>query len=182
MADKATTAAERLHQEISQELWKYRDRLRGHIYLDGYRQPDLSVLESDTHTRYYKARVKPGFKFVSSTPWPLLKKCYDYARLDFHRQESRQPEPMEELPSDDRDTSDSAVDRVILKEAINAFLERNLPDEREREIYRLTHMEEMGPVEISKKLGIDRKTVTTRLKKAEVRMQSLPPGELDTLR
>lgn len=181
MADKANSVDKRLHQEISQELRANRDRLRGNIYLDGYREPDLSVLENDTHTRYYQARSKSGFAWQRSSPWPLLKKCYGYARLDFHRREARQPEPMEELPLGS-DCADSPVDRVTLREAIKAFLERHLPDKGQREVYRLTHMEGLGPVAISERLGIDRKTVASRLGKAEKQMRSLPPGELDALR
>ncbi|MFF7845202.1 sigma factor-like helix-turn-helix DNA-binding protein [Streptomyces ossamyceticus] len=180
--DIAADCIRRLHGEISQELRENLDRLRGHIYLDGYREPTLSVLSNATQTRYYQARSKPGFVFKSDGPWPLLKTCYGYARLDFHRQEGRQPEPKAELPSPNGSTADSAVDRVIMREAIKAFLEKNVPDQGEREVYRLTHMEGMGRGEIAEKLGIDRGTVTARLDRAEERLRSLPPGELDTLR
>ncbi|MEV0780530.1 sigma-70 family RNA polymerase sigma factor [Streptomyces sp. NPDC050428] len=180
-ADEAADS-QGLHQQISQELWENAGRLRGLISWGGYREPDLSVLDNDTQMRYYQARSKPGFSFERDEPWPLLRACYRYARLDFHRRESQQPEPVAELPSPNGDAADPVVDRIIEREAIKVFLEKHVPDPSEREIYLLTHMEGKRRGEIAEELGVDRGTVTARLNRAEERLRSLPPDELDFLR
>ncbi|WP_176956272.1 MULTISPECIES: sigma-70 family RNA polymerase sigma factor [unclassified Streptomyces] len=180
-AEEAETAARRLREEISQELWDNQDALRGLIYNAGYREPDLSEIVIDAQARYYRARMKPNFVFTGG-PWPFLVHCSGYARKDFHRRQDNLSVPVEKLPEPDVEAKDALVDRVNEREAIKVFLEKYLPDPSEREIYLLTHGETMGPVEIARKLGIDRKTVTARLKRAEERLKSLPPDELGTLR
>ncbi|TLQ47896.1 sigma-70 family RNA polymerase sigma factor [Streptomyces marianii] len=182
--DEATFAAQRLHQEISQELLDHREWLRGVIYGEGYREPDLSTLDSDTQVRYYSARSKPGFTFRVG-PKALFRWCFGKARLDFHRREGRQPEPVGELPEPRPATEESEADRVLQREAIKAFLETHLPDEEERAVYLLAHGwtgEPMTQTAIAEKLDIDRKTVAKRLKRAEKHLKSLPAEMLDALR
>ncbi|MGV9568021.1 sigma-70 family RNA polymerase sigma factor [Streptomyces sp. NPDC003480] len=180
-SDDAAPASAQLHKEISQELWENRDRLRGYIYTLGYRKPDLSVLENETQVRYYRARLKPNFTFMYGEPWPLLVQCFRRARADFHRAESKQPKPVDELPPPDGD-GPSAVERVTQREAINAFLERHLPHEGHRRAWLMAFGDGKGPVEIARELGIDRGTAAEWRDRAMERLKSLPPDELDHLR
>lgn len=68
--DEAAAAAALLHTEISQELLENRSRLRGFIYGQGYREPDLSVLDNETQARCCQARIKPDFALRYGEPWP----------------------------------------------------------------------------------------------------------------
>ncbi|MXQ60707.1 MULTISPECIES: sigma-70 family RNA polymerase sigma factor [unclassified Streptomyces] len=176
-ATDETTPAECLHQEISQELYEHDGWLGRMIFKAGYRDPDLSELKGDTQVRYYRARSKPGFAFRNS-PKALLRTCFGKARLDFHRREGRQPEPVEELPESSVPEA-SELDLMMQREAIKTFLEEHLPDVSERMIYLLTHREQMKKKEIAARLGLDRGTVSKRLERAEKRLKSLPPDVLN---
>ncbi|MFG3207843.1 hypothetical protein [Streptomyces sp. NPDC048192] len=146
-SDDAASAHAQLHKEISQESWENRNRLRGYIYSQGYRDPDLSVLENDTQVRYYQARLKPNFVFSHGEPWPLLVQCFRYAHKEFHHKEGKQPRP-----------------------------------EGHRKAWLLAFRDGKGPVEIARELGIDRGTAAEWRDRAQERLKSLPPDELDHLR
>ncbi|MBB4897622.1 sigma-70 family RNA polymerase sigma factor [Streptomyces griseomycini] len=172
-----TAPAECLHQEISQELYEHDGWLGRVIFKAGYRDPDLSELKGDTQVRYYRARSKPGFTFRNS-PKALLRTCFSKARLDFHRREGRQPEPVEEFPESSVSEA-SELDLAMQREAIKTFLEEHLPDVSERTIYLLRHREQMTRTEIAKRLGLNRGTVAKRLTKAEKHLMSLPADVLN---
>ncbi|WP_143658470.1 sigma-70 family RNA polymerase sigma factor [Streptomyces sp. Tue6028] len=179
--DEAVEVAAQLRTEISKELWDHRDRLRRAIHSQGYRDPDLSDIEVRTQVRYYKARMNPAFQLKHGDPWPFLAKCFSYARLDFHRAENRpeRPEDPEELP---QPAADSEIDGITVREAVDAFLERHVPDDGQRTVWLMTYRDRMGPVAIAEELGIDRGTVTARLNRARALLEALPPDELDHLR
>ncbi|MDQ0385989.1 RNA polymerase sigma factor (sigma-70 family) [Streptomyces sp. DSM 42143] len=172
-----TAPGEGLRQEISQELYEHDGWLGGVIFKAGYRDPDLSELKVDTQVRYYRARSKPGFIFRNS-PKALLRTCFSKARLDFHRREGRQPEPIEELPESSVFEA-SELDLAMQREAIKTFLEEHLPDVSERTIYLLRYREQMTRTQIAEQIGLDRGTVAKRLKKAEKRLMSLPADVLN---
>jgi DNA-directed RNA polymerase specialized sigma24 family protein len=180
--DAASTAAlAQLLDEISQELRENRDRLRRSIYSLGYREPDLSALESETQVRYYRARLKPGFTLRYGDPLPFLRKCFYFAQMDFHRGEGRAPKPVEEVP-EPKDDTPSAMEGVSQGEALMAFLEQHLPHEGQRRAWLMAYVGEMGSVEIAHELGIDRGTATSWAKKAEAHLRSLPPDDFAHLR
>ncbi|MBZ9641372.1 sigma-70 family RNA polymerase sigma factor [Streptomyces sp. PSKA30] len=179
----AAAAALLLKQEINRELLENRSRLRSYIAKQGYREPDLTDIESRTQIRYFAARMRPDFSLRHSDPWPFLVHCCRFARKDFHRDANQveSPEPEESLPQK-VDDGPSATEQVTQRTAIESFLKRHVPHAGEREVWLLTYRDGMEPVEISKKLKIDRGTVTTWRKRAEERLKALPPDELDHLR
>ncbi|EDY43880.1 sigma-70 family RNA polymerase sigma factor [Streptomyces sp. SPB074] len=172
--------AHRLRERISQELWEHQSALRGLIRRRGYREPDLSDLSNETQARYFQARMRPGFVFAQG-PWPFLVHLFGRVRADFHRGQKRVPVPVEDARAREEAAEDELLRRVD-SEAIASFLEKHLAGPGELAVYLLTHLEDLGPVAIAARLGIDRKTVTARLRRAEKRLRSLLPDELGGLR
>ncbi|MET9091140.1 sigma-70 family RNA polymerase sigma factor [Streptomyces cyaneofuscatus] len=173
-------AARLLREQISQELWDNQVALRRFIRSRGYREPDLSVLSNETQARYYQARMKPDFAFTKG-PWPFLLFLFRRVRTEFHRGQKLVPVPVEDAKVREEAAEDELLHRVN-SEAIKVFLEKHLSDPSELTIYLMTYLEDLGPVAIAAQLGIDRKTVTARLRRAEKRLRSAPPDELSNLR
>ncbi|MFD7645719.1 sigma-70 family RNA polymerase sigma factor [Kitasatospora sp. NPDC059795] len=179
-------ASSRLHKAISDELREYDSRISRQIRKKGFREPDLSEIKSDVQVRFYKARICKVSVYEQDTPWPFMRRTIEYAILDFLRQRGNRRERyhlVEDVPENKAACRDSvtASETVELRDAIRTVLIKHLPANL-REIYWLRFAEERGVVEISKILGIDRGTVSSRLLKATEVMNSLPPEVLDGLR
>lgn len=168
-------------EEVSAELAETHVPLGRRIASDGYDEHDVHELRVETQVKYFKARMK-GVPLRHGRPWPFLIHCYKWIRLDFHKKNPQNHERPGDVESLDLpDPAPCAMDQVALKEAIESFLERHLPDARERQVWLMTHRDHMGRTEIAKNLRIDRGTVSARLARAEERLRSLPPDELNHL-
>ncbi|EDY55670.2 conserved hypothetical protein [Streptomyces sviceus ATCC 29083] len=179
--EKPEDAVVPTHEEVSAELEETHVPLGRRITKDGFDEQEVHELRAETQVKYYKARRK-GVPLRYGRPWPLLMNCYKFIKADFLRDKHKnreRPQDVEALPLPD--PGPCAMEEVDFNGAIDSFLRRHLPD-AERQVWLMTHGEGMRRKEIAERLGIDRGTVSARLARAEERLKSLPPDELDHLR
>lgn len=102
---------ERLHKEISAELFEHRSMIRWEISKSGFIGHDLDQIEVDTQVRIYKARLKPGFVYTCGIPWPFMKQAVDFTIKDFIRRRASDKARNNEVPVDELPESGSGPGR-----------------------------------------------------------------------
>ncbi|MBT2506561.1 sigma-70 family RNA polymerase sigma factor [Streptomyces sp. ISL-98] len=176
---RATVVSEEVRAQLDAELRALSSPIRQWIAQAGF-GPHMDEIHSATLVRIFKARIKPGFIYSQGDEGRAF--AWHATRLEileFLRRKGKAREiPVDELPEppvgrgDDPDT-----EAVLLRRSIRAFLAKYLPD-KEREVYELRYLHDLKVGEIAAHLQIDRKTVSTRLRKAQ-ELVDAARGELD---
>ena len=176
-AQRTEAEAVALHTQISAELRHQRPIIRAKIAASGLHK-HMDELEQATLIRIYQARMNSVSAYTADENGEAFaRRMTGWVIIDFRRAQGRDRlVPVAEL---EETTGIPAADEALaIRVQLLGFLEKHLPDETERAIYILHHVEDYKIVEIAKLLGMDRGTVSTWLRRAEGRIGDAPKDEL----